>query len=79
MVPSKTNYAFRSVYLQPGTHKIEFVFKPKMFRLGLLISVITFLLLITGVIVGWRLDKRRKNSQEEEVSENDISQKKDDT
>ncbi|MFC1502677.1 YfhO family protein, partial [bacterium] len=60
----KTNHAFRSVFLQPGTHEIVFSFKPKIFRLGLLISSITFLLLIAGTFLGWRMERKKPSVQE---------------
>ena len=66
----KTNHAFRSVFLQPGTHEIVFSFKPKIFRLGLLISSITFLLLIAGTFLGWRMERKKQSGQEETETEN---------
>ncbi|MBN2089089.1 YfhO family protein, partial [candidate division KSB1 bacterium] len=46
----KTNYILRSIFLEPGEHKIEFIFNPLMFRLGLWLSIGTFLVLI-GIVV----------------------------
>jgi uncharacterized membrane protein YfhO len=56
----KTDYAFRSVFLQPGVHKIEFLFRPKMFKTGLSISLVSFLLLVLGAVLGWRIEKKKK-------------------
>ncbi len=54
----KTDYVLRSIFLKPGHHKIEFVFKPRMIRLGLTLSGITFFLLLTGILIGLWLEKR---------------------
>lgn len=43
----KTNYILRSIFLKPGDHKIEFRFAPSSFALGLWISVITLILLLS--------------------------------
>ena len=40
----KTNYLFRGVNIPPGKHTIIFEFKPKSFRIGLLISVSALIL-----------------------------------
>jgi hypothetical protein len=45
----KTNYILRSVFLEPGNHTIEFIFKPKRLFLGIWISIATFLLLLIPV------------------------------
>jgi len=46
----KTNYILRSIFLQPGEHDIEFVFKPVSFKIGMIISIITLVLLIASLI-----------------------------
>jgi hypothetical protein len=43
----RANYAFRAVFLKPGEHKVEFVYDPWTFKVGLTISIITMI----GVIV----------------------------
>jgi uncharacterized membrane protein YfhO len=45
----RTNYTFRGVIVEEGTHVIEMAFKPQSFRVGLTITLITttFILLIT--------------------------------
>ena len=53
----KTNYILRSIFLQPGEHNIEFKFEPSSFKLGLLISLITFLLLIAALVLSIRKSK----------------------
>lgn len=47
----KTDYLLRSIFLTPGRHQIEFRFEPRMFRLGLWLSVgilAGLLLIISG-------------------------------
>ena len=48
----KTNYILRSILLEPGQHKIEFVFKPKSFMLGVWISVSVFAVLVLLLLLG---------------------------
>lgn len=55
----KTNYILRSIFLKPGNHEIEFVFKPSSFTIGLGISIITFILLIVTLIYSLRRYKRK--------------------
>jgi uncharacterized membrane protein YfhO len=35
------NFAFRAVLVPPGEHRVAFTFEPVMWRVGLLISVLT--------------------------------------
>lgn len=48
----KTNYTFRSIYLEPGDHTIRFIYDPLSFKIGAYISGITtvFTLLISLII-----------------------------
>ena len=48
----KTNYILRSILLEPGKHKIEFVFKPKSFMLGVWITVSVFAVLVLLLLLG---------------------------
>ncbi len=41
------NYLFRGVFLDPGRHIVEFVYKPFLFMLGLIITCIAFL----GIVI----------------------------
>ena len=50
----KTNYILRSIFLKPGNHTIRFVFKPKSFRFGLIITIISLILLFGLIWVGWK-------------------------
>ena len=42
----RTNYHFRGVFLDPGEHKLRFVYAPSQFRLGLWIAASTVALMI---------------------------------
>lgn len=42
----RANYAFRSIYLPKGDHKITFTYKPLSFQFGIIISLISVLLLL---------------------------------
>lgn len=53
----KANYIMRAVYLHKGSHKVEFIFDPWAYKVGLRVSSITFLFLIGAVV--WRI--RRKS------------------
>jgi len=57
----KTNYILRSIFLKPGDHEVEFIFKPASFKIGLTISLITFILLIATLIYAIRRHKRKTN------------------
>ena len=50
----KTDYFLRSIFLQPGTHKIQFVFNPRSFKLGLLITGLSLVLLFGLIGIGWK-------------------------
>jgi len=49
----RANYILRAVYLRPGKHTVKFTYDPFSFKLGLLITLVTIL------IVGYLLWKRR--------------------
>lgn len=48
----KTNYILRSIFLQPGEHKIEFVFQPASFKIGLWISLVVLAMLLILLALG---------------------------
>lgn len=54
----KTNYLLRSVFLEPGHHTVIFRFQPQTFRLGLGITIFSFIGII-GVGVRALLQQRR--------------------
>jgi len=52
----RANYAFRAIPLGPGTHRVEVVIEPLSFKIGLAVTVLTMVLLLTG----WALAIIRK-------------------
>lgn len=49
----RANYFFRGVELPTGDHRVEFIYDPLSFKLGLVISSLTVALLIAVPLVGW--------------------------
>ncbi len=60
----KTNYILRSIFLKPGNHKIEFRFAPTSFALGLWISILTLLLLLSLLAATLFVRIKHRHSQE---------------
>jgi len=50
----RANYAFRAVYLEPGYHEVRLVFEPLSWKVGLGISVATWISLIVWGLLSWR-------------------------
>lgn len=61
----KTNWAFRAVFLEPGSHEVSFRFEPRMPTLGLTISIATLCLLLAGIGLGWVLERKSAASRAE--------------
>jgi hypothetical protein len=49
----RANYAFRAVYVPAGKHVVQFVFDPLIWKVGVSLSGVTFLILVGWA--GWRL------------------------
>ncbi len=47
----RANYAFRAVRLEPGQHQVYMTFAPRSWRLGLVISGLTLLVLVGGCLI----------------------------
>jgi hypothetical protein len=60
----KANYALRSIFLEKGEHRIEFIYDPFSFRIGGSISTLTLLLLVGYGIFTW---KRRKDLKKQKI------------
>ncbi len=59
----RANYAFRAVYLEAGDHEVRLVFEPLYWKVGLGISVATWIGLIVWGLLSWRGRRRaRKGS-----------------
>ena len=54
----RANYAFRAVYVPKGQRTVQFSFEPVIWKVGLLVSGVT--LLVLGVWIIWRLVGTRK-------------------
>jgi len=50
----RANYAFRAVYLEPGYHEVRLVFEPLSWKVGLGISLATWVGLAAWALFGWR-------------------------
>jgi hypothetical protein len=50
----RANYAFRAVYLEPGYHEVRLVFEPLSWKVGLGISVATWISLMVWGLLSWR-------------------------
>jgi hypothetical protein len=58
----RANYAFRAVYLEPGYHEVRLVFEPTSWKMGLGISVATWVGLAVWALFTWRARLSRKGS-----------------
>ena len=47
----RANHSFRAVVVTAGEHKVEFIFRPKFFYYGVMISLIS--LILTSVAIFW--------------------------
>ena len=65
-----TDYLFRGVFVSEGEHKIEFVYDPGSFKLGVAISVAAFLALL-GL---WGLERYRRRKRGEATDISDLAQ-----
>jgi hypothetical protein len=54
----RVNYALRGVWLPPGSHTIEFVYRPRPFLIGGLISMATLLILMIIGGIGRQRERR---------------------
>ena len=50
----RANYAFRAIYLEPGQHEIRLVFEPLSWKVGLGVSLATWVGLVTWALFTWR-------------------------
>jgi uncharacterized membrane protein YfhO len=60
----RANYVFRAIPVGPGSHRIEVVFEPLSFKIGLAVSLLTIFLLIAGWIIWTRRRGRGERSIE---------------
>ena len=50
----RANYAFRAVFVPPGEHTVHFIFNPAIWKVGLVVSGFTLLILLGWVAWAWR-------------------------
>lgn len=56
----KTNYILRSVFLEKGEHIVKFVYEPKSFAIGMIITLISIGILVpVSVFCNSSVDRRR--------------------
>jgi uncharacterized membrane protein YfhO len=63
----RANYLFRGVELPADNHRVEFVYDPVSFKLGLMISSLTAAFLVAVPLVGMIRRKRRFRQSVREV------------
>jgi hypothetical protein len=56
----KTNYVIRSVFLEKGEHRVTFVYEPRSFVIGLIISISALILIIPACIYFGMFRKNQK-------------------
>jgi len=69
----RANYLFRGVELPAGNHKVEFIYDPESFKVGLAISLFTFGLLVTVPLVGWLRRRARVAKIMGDISETPVT------
>ncbi|MFH1898638.1 MAG: YfhO family protein [Candidatus Desantisbacteria bacterium] len=57
----RANYIFRAIEITPGTHNIKFIYYPQVFKVGMVGSFCTVLL----IIIAWVLIHRRKHGKQD--------------
>jgi len=55
----RASYVFRAIPLGPGSHRVEVVFEPLSFKIGLSLSLLTVFLLL----LAWGIFTRRRLSK----------------
>lgn len=56
----RANHAFRAVALGPGTHEVRFEYRPRSFYWGLVITLVTLVGIMLGVILAFRGRKKER-------------------
>ena len=55
----RANIIFRGVMIEPGRHQVEFIYSPKRFRIGMIVSGLTLFTVL--VLLGTITSKRFRN------------------
>ncbi|MBH0204076.1 MAG: YfhO family protein [Nitrospira sp.] len=69
----RANYLFRAVALPAGNHKVEFIYDPASFKVGLMISLGTAGLLVTVALIGWFRRRARVADVPKNISERPVT------
>jgi uncharacterized membrane protein YfhO len=55
----RANYLFRGIPVGPGSHRVEVLYEPLSFKIGLSLSLLTLFLLL----LAWPISTRRRLSK----------------
>jgi membrane protein YfhO len=69
----RANYFFRGVALPAGKHRVEFVYDPLSFRIGLMVSSLTLMLLFAVPLVGWLLQRVARRQPQRELCQSPVT------
>ena len=70
----RANIIYRGVMIEPGRHQVEFIYRPKRFRIGMIVSGLTLfaVLILLGAIAGERFrnksDKKSEPAPEQKTT-----------
>ncbi len=53
----RADYVLRAIFLGPGSHKVRFIFDPWTFKVGLWLTIVSVVLLIGLIVLGWRRER----------------------
>ena len=55
----RVDYLFQGLFIDPGIHEVVFTFQPRSLYQGALISVCTWIVTITALIISFKMDAKR--------------------
>ena len=61
----RVNHTLRAVALKPGISQIEFLYRPRSFIAGLILSVSVLLAMIAALAAGWMRSSRQRRIKTE--------------
>ena len=65
----RADYAFRAVYLMPGQHVVDFIYEPRSFKVGYMVSLLALLSMVVMLVAHRRISRPgRDNVSDENVS-----------
>jgi uncharacterized membrane protein YfhO len=69
----RANYLFRGVELPAGNHKVEFIYDPQSFKVGLIFSLGTVGLLLAVPLLGWFRRRAHVANVTDDISERPVT------